>query len=67
MEKEKRQKLRSISLWALLGVAVLFVIVTSCIVKHKKDRLNYLAEQNSQLEDKLAGDDVQTEEKLKIF
>lgn len=67
MEKGKKQKLMSISLWALLGVAILFVIVTSCIIKYKQDRLTYLEEQNAQLEDKLEAEEEENEEILKIF
>ncbi|MBO5394866.1 MAG: hypothetical protein J6A28_03070 [Clostridia bacterium] len=67
MEKQKKQKLIHISLWAVLGVAILFVIVTSCIIKYKQDRLNYLADQNEQLEDILGEEEEEKQENLKIF
>ena len=53
MEKEKKSKLINISLWALLGVMVLFVIISSSIIKFKQDHLNDLSDKNTQIEDKL--------------
>lgn len=53
MEKEKKQKLIHISLWALLAVAVVFVVVTSCVVKYRKDKLADLNSKNQEIESKL--------------
>lgn len=67
MEKEKKQKLTQVSLWILLAVVVLFVIITSCIIKYKKDRLEDLSDKNDQIEDKLDQMEEENPDQLKIF
>jgi len=51
LEKERKSKLINISLWALLAVLILFVIVTSCMIKSKQDRIHDLSQKNEQIED----------------
>ncbi|MBQ8792825.1 MAG: hypothetical protein IJZ62_04355 [Clostridia bacterium] len=67
MDKEKKSKLTNISLWVLLGVLILFVIISSCVVKAKQDRLNDLSQKNDQIEDKLENDEGETEELVNFF
>ena len=56
MEKEKKSRLINITLWSLLGVLILFVVITSCVVKSKEDRLSDLSNQNQEIEDRLEED-----------
>ncbi|MBQ8909253.1 MAG: hypothetical protein IJY90_03105 [Clostridia bacterium] len=67
MEKEKKAKLINVSLWALLGIVILFVIVTSCIVKSKQDRLNDLTQKNEEIQNKIDDELNDNDETLKIF
>ena len=67
MEKEKKQKWLNISLWTLLAVVVLFVIITTCIIKVKQERLDDLTNKNDQLEDIVGSNEDENEEILKIF
>ena len=67
MEKEKKDKLMSISLWALLAVVILFVIITTSIIKTKQKYLEDLNDQNQELDGKLPDQDQQDDEILKIF
>jgi len=47
----------NIGLWCGLAVLILFVVITSCIVKSKKDKLEDLTNQNQQIEDRLEKDE----------
>ena len=67
MEKEKKDKLMSISLWALLAVVILFVIITTSVIKTKQKYLDDLNDQNQELEDKLESQTQDGDEILKIF
>ena len=67
MEKAKKDKLVTISLWALLAVVVLFVIITTSVIKTRKQYLEDLTNKNQQIEDKLPDEDDSTQENLKIF
>ena len=67
VEKAKKDKLVTISLWALLAVVVLFVIITTSVIKTRKQYLEDLTNKNQQIEDKLPDEDDSTQENLKIF
>ena len=67
MEKAKKDKLVTISLWALLAVVVLFVIITTSVIKTRRQYLEDLTNKNQQIEDKLPDEDDSTQENLKIF
>ena len=67
MEKEKKDKLMSISLWTLLAVVILFVIITTSIIKTRREYLDDLTNQNQEIEDKLEGQIDDEDEILKIF
>ena len=67
VEKAKKDKLVTISLWALLAVVVLFVIITTSVIKTRKQYLEDVTNKNQQIEDKLPDEDDSTQENLKIF
>ena len=67
MEKAKKDKLMSISLWALLAVVILFVIITTSVIKTKQKYLEDLNNQNQELDSKLPNQDKEEDEILKIF
>lgn len=67
VEKAKKDKLVTISLWALLAVVVLFVIITTSVIKTRRQYLEDLTNKNQQIEDKLPDEDDSTQENLKIF
>ena len=67
VEKAKKDKLVTVSLWALLAVVVLFVIITTSVIKTRRQYLEDLANKNQQIEDKLPDEDDSTQENLKIF
>lgn len=67
MEKAKKDKLMLISLWALLAVVVLFVVITTSVIKTRQQYLDDLTNQNQELEDKLYGQEQSDDEILKIF
>ena len=67
VKKAKKDKLVTISLWALLAVVVLFVIITTSVIKTRKQYLEDLTNKNQQIEDKLPDEDDSTQENLKIF
>ena len=67
VEKAKKDKLVTISLWALLAVVVLFVIITPSVIKTRRQYLEDLTNKNQQIEDKLPDEDDSTQENLKIF
>ncbi|MBE7073508.1 MAG: hypothetical protein E7379_00175 [Clostridiales bacterium] len=59
MEKEKKSKMINVSLWILLAVVILFVIVSSSLIKSKEDYLNDLTQKNEEIEDKLNEEQAQ--------
>ena len=67
VEKAKKDKLMLISLWALLAVVVLFVVITTSVIKTRQQYLDDLTNQNQELEDKLYGQEQSDDEILKIF
>ena len=67
MEKEKKDKFKMISLWVLLAVLVLFVVITTSVIKTRRQYLDDLTNKNQELEDKLYGQEESEDEKLKIF
>ena len=67
MEKEKKDKFKMISLWVLLAVLVLFVVITTSVIKTRRQYLDDLTNKNQELEDKLYGQEETEDEKLKIF
>jgi len=59
VEKEKKSKMINVSLWILLAVVILFVIVSSSLIKSKEDYLNDLTQKNEEIEDKLNEEQAQ--------
>lgn len=49
----KKKKVLNIFLWSLLAVVIVFVIVSSGVIKYKQDRLADLTSKNQQIEEKL--------------
>ena len=62
LSQEKKKKMTNILIWVLLAIAVAFVIITSSVIKYKKDKLEDLSRKNAQIEEKLKEEDVETEE-----
>ena len=65
--QEKQKRWINILSWVLLGVAIVFVIITSCIIKYKKDRMKDLSSKNEQIEGKLQDEDETAENLLNFL